>query len=137
MADDVVVRTRIVMAALGAGPLILAVLLAAFLPGAPRPLPALSSLAAILGLLAAPAAWRSFRWQRERMVTAPDRSERERLFFQSRLVPAAITEGFALLGGVSYALTREPWALAGIVVHVFLLGAMWPRESSREELGVP
>ena len=137
MEGDDLGRTRVVTGALGAAPLLVTALLVVGLADAPRSIPALSSLSALLGLLSAPVAWRVYGLQRDRIAAAAGTAERERAFFGARVVPVSITEGFALLGGVSYALTREPWALAGIVTHVFLVGAVWPREAAREELEGP
>jgi hypothetical protein len=56
-----------------------------------------------------------------------------RAYLQSVVVGLAITGAAALLGGIVWLLSRETAALAGLLMHVLLVGALWPTEARLEQ----
>lgn len=107
---------RVLAGALAAGPIVLLPVAHLVLPK-DRALDGLASLAALLGLVALPVAWRVHAVLRER-------GDRVRAI----VVALAITEGTALLGVVAYGLTGRLDPLLALAIHVVLVGALWPKE---------
>jgi hypothetical protein len=137
MPADWIARTRLAIAALAVGPVLFLGVLVFILPGEGGGPFLLSGAATLVGLLAAPLAWRSFRAGQERLELSAEEREWGRPRFRIHVVPVAITEAAALLGGFAFAFARDPWTLAGIVVHLVIAGAVWPRESLREDSRTP
>ncbi len=117
--SDPVVRARLVAGALGATPVILALIAAAIPAGRPSA-PALAFPAALVGLLAPAVAYRVYGGIRD------GRGEAVPRFLRATVAALAVTEGAAIFGCVSYVLSREVVALAGVLSHLILAGAVWP-----------
>lgn len=116
MPADGLATTRVFVGALAAAPFVLLPVAHLVLPK-DRALDGLASLAALLGLVALPVAWRVHASLRER----GDRA-------RASVVSLAITEGTALLGVVAYGLTGRLDPLIALAIHLVLAGAVWPRE---------
>ncbi len=116
MAADGLGTTRVLAGVLAAGPFVLLLAAHLVLPR-DRALDGLASLAALLGLVALPVAWRVH-------AALLERGDRARAV----VVALAITEGTAILGVVAYGLTGRLDPLLALAIHLVLAGAVWPRK---------
>lgn len=117
-------QARLIAGALAAG-----VLLLTALSGVVRispSLPAIASLAALLGIVSPLVGFRLYAWLREREPARASHAVRCATFLRATILALVVTEGVAMFGIVAYWLTSEPQALIGVVTHIILVGAVWP-----------
>jgi hypothetical protein len=86
--------------------------------------------AGAIGILAPALAWRLQAQIRER--AGGSAAGARRAYLRSVVVGLAITAAAALFGGIVWLLSRETAALAGLLMHVLLVGAIWPTEARLE-----
>ncbi len=82
--------------------------------------------AALFGVVSPVIGYRLYHSIRDRLAPDASYDERCRAFIQANLVALAVTEAAAFLGIVAYMLSREPWGLLGLLMHVLLAAAIWP-----------
>ena len=129
MNDPILVAvrtTRLMAVALAVGPVMVLALVTVFEPSSALGL--LQIPAGALGLILPVVAYRLFLYRKSRLD--PQRSEAERCsgYVSGFIVAAAVSEGAALVGSVTYVLTRHPATLLGLAMHLVILGAIWPSE---------
>ena len=115
---------RLLAAVLGIGPLLLLGAALAF----PRP-PSASPLVVpvgVLGLVAPAIAWRAQARMLEAARGGTDMGRRA--YVRSVAVGLGITEAAAMCGVLVWLLSRQPHALAGLPMHLLMVGALWPTE---------
>ena len=117
-------QARLVAVALVAGILLLTAF-SGIVRISPR-MPAIASLAALLGIISPLIGYRLYAWLRERDRPGSSHEIRCQTFVSAAVLALAVTEGVALFGVIAYWLTSEPQALIGVVTHVILVGALWP-----------
>ncbi len=118
--------SQLIVGALVVGPLVFAVI-AGFVDLGSR-VRVLSLPAALFGVVSPVIGYRLYHTIRDRLAPDASDGERCRAFLQANLVALAVTEAAAFLGIVAYMLSREPWGLLGLLMHVLLAAAIWPSD---------
>jgi hypothetical protein len=90
------------------------------------------TIASLAGLVAPVLGYRLYLWQQERIPDDADGATRCAHYLRAVTLALSATELSALFGVAMYALTRRPFALAGVLTHVLLSGALWPTPEKLE-----
>ncbi len=130
--ESALASARLAAAALVAGPLVLLGLVLLVPP--PAPWRALVAPAALLGFVALAAGNRLYARLLERSRTRAGAAERLLSLRSATVAALALTEATAILGVLAFHFSREPFALAGLAVHLILAGAVWPTRARLEHL---
>jgi protein-S-isoprenylcysteine O-methyltransferase Ste14 len=115
---------RVVALALSLGPLL--VLGALLLVPASPPSRGLVAPAALAGLVALAIGYRLYRSMLARIAPGAHADARRAVLRTATIASLSVTESTALFGAVAFYFSREPFALAGLVSHLILAGAVWP-----------
>ena len=123
-AERVLAATRGAAAMLAATPF--ALLGGAMLAPPPAPSRFLVAPAALAGLVALAAGNRWYRAILDRIAPGARPADRAAALRKATIAGLSCTEAASLLGVIAFHVSREPFALVGLVAHLILAGALWP-----------
>ena len=125
--DAAVLRTRLIAAALVAGP-IPVVVAGWFLSPLTDGLGSFAIAFGAIGLIAPAAGYHLFLSGKSRLDASGPSEDAERIkqYEQSFLFALSLSEGGALLGCVAWLLTGLTPTLIGVATHILVVGALWP-----------
>lgn len=130
-------RTRLIVAALAGGVLVLAAGSGFVDFGGDGAFGRMLSLpVGLAGLVALVVGWRLFMTMRDRAADVEEVETGIQRYSAALLMALALTEGVAFVGVVAYMLGGTLIALTGVATHVLLTGILWPAgEKIRPFLG--
>ena len=117
-------HSRLIVAALVGGVLVL-LALSGLVPSRGA-LGFLALPAGLLGLVSPVIGYKLYSTRRDGIAPQADLSARCRSFVMATVLAMAVTEGAAFVGILVFMLSGEWTALAGVLTHVLLAGAIWP-----------
>jgi hypothetical protein len=88
---------------------------------------------ALLGLVAPVIGFRLWLWMLEQVPRDAAPRQRCDRFLRATVTALSVTEVAAVLGLVAWVASGQPFALAGVLTHVLLAGAIWPRRERLEQ----
>jgi hypothetical protein len=128
--EQTLTTARLILGAM-VGTLVLVAALCLLLPRGPWG-DFLIAPAGIVGIVSPAIGYRLFHWFGERLPQGAGDTEREASFLRASVLAVSVTEGSALLGIVTFAMTGALTAMIGVVSHMILTGALWPTEDRLE-----